>query len=59
MRHTAKGDMNAATPKVGFVRRLCENSGFFMISRRWFSGVANLMVQLDESVPESGNFWHF
>ncbi len=29
-----------------------------MISRRSFSGVANLMVQLDQSVPKSGNFWH-
>ena len=38
--------------------RLCENSGFFMISRCSFSGVANLMVQLDQSVPKSGNFRH-
>ena len=29
-----------------------------MISRRSFSGVANLMVQLDQSAPKSGNFWH-
>jgi hypothetical protein len=26
-----------------------------MISRRSFSGVANLMVQLDQSVPKSGH----
>ena len=38
--------------------RLCENSGFFMISRCSFSGVANFMVQLDQSVPKSGNFRH-
>jgi hypothetical protein len=41
-----------------FVQRLCETSGFFMISRRSFSGAAKLMVQLDHSARESGNFWH-
>jgi hypothetical protein len=49
---------SAATANGGFVRRLCENWGFLMISRCSFSGVANLMVQLDQSAPKSGNFWH-
>jgi hypothetical protein len=49
---------SAATANGGFVRRLCENSRFFMISRRSFSGVASLMVQIDQSAPKSGNFWH-
>jgi hypothetical protein len=46
------------SPEVCYAERLCENSGFFMNSRRSFSGVANLMVQLDQSAPKSGNFWH-
>ena len=48
----------AQSANVRQAERLCENSGFFTISRRSFSGVANLMVQLDQSAPKSGNFWH-